>query len=79
MSDLDLLNYYETKLGSGSFSYAHIADEMFGDESIKMMEMWKNYRPSVPEKYQCDTLYAKPDVNVMVKVKDEKGLKIGIW
>ena len=35
MSDLDLLNYYETKLGSGSFSYAHIADEMFGDESVQ--------------------------------------------
>jgi hypothetical protein len=26
----------------------------------------------VPEKYQSDTLYAKPDVNVMAKVKDEK-------
>ena len=25
-----------------------------------------------PEKYQCDTLYAKPDANVMAKVKDEK-------
>jgi hypothetical protein len=34
----------------------------------KMGEM----RLLVPEKYQCDTLYAKPDVNVMKKVKDKK-------
>ena len=43
-----------------------------GMNPYKMVEMWKNYRPLVPEKYQCDTLYAKPDVNVMVKGKDEK-------
>ena len=37
-----------------------------------MVEMWKNYRPLVPDKYQCDTLYAKPAVYVMKMVKDEK-------
>ena len=43
-----------------------------GMTPYKMVEMWKNNRPLVPEKYQCDTLYAKPDVNVMAKVKEEK-------
>ena len=38
----------------------------------KMGEMWMNYRLLVPEKCQCDTLYAMPDVNVMKKVKDKK-------
>ena len=45
---------------------------MFGDESIQMVEMWKNYQPLVPMEYECDTLYAKPDAKVMAKVKEEK-------
>ena len=43
-----------------------------GMNPFKMVKMWKNYRPLVPENYQCDSLYAKPDVNVMAKVKDKR-------
>jgi hypothetical protein len=42
-----------------------------GMNPYKMVKVWMNYRSLVPEKYQCDTLYAKPDVNVMKKVNEK--------
>jgi hypothetical protein len=43
-----------------------------GMNPYKSVEMWKNYQPLVLMEYQCDTLYAKPYVKVMLKVKDKK-------
>ena len=43
-----------------------------GMNPYEKAKMWKNYRPLVPMKCQCDTLYAKPDATMMAKVKDEK-------
>ena len=56
-----------------AFSYAHLLPmTCLGMNPYTMVEMWKNYRPLVPDKHQCDTLYAKPAVYVMKMVKDEK-------
>ncbi len=38
----------------------------------KSVELWKNYRPVVPVEFWEDIMYAKPDEEVMGKVKDEK-------
>ena len=46
-----------------------------GMNPYKMVELWKNYRPMVPVEYQDDILYAKPDSEVMAKVKDEKAYR----
>ena len=37
-----------------------------------MVEMYKNYRPVVPNEFQSDELYAKPSAEVWSKVKTEK-------
>ena len=37
-----------------------------------MVEMYENYRPIVPDKFQSDELYAKPSAEVWKKVKTEK-------
>ena len=38
----------------------------------KMVEMYKNYRPIVPDEFQSDELYAEPSAEVWKKVKTEK-------
>ena len=39
----------------------------------RMVEMYKNYRPNVPDEFQSDELYAEPSVEVWAKVKTEDG------
>ena len=46
--------------------------ECAGLNPYKMVELWKNYRPHVPEQYRRDRLFRKPDAKVMSLVKDEK-------
>jgi hypothetical protein len=43
-----------------------------GLNPYKKVEMWKNYRPMIWIKFKDDVMYQKPDLTVMVKVKDEK-------
>ena len=44
-----------------------------------MVEMYKNYRPNVPDEFQLDELYAKPSVEVWAKVKTEKIDRAEFW
>ena len=37
-----------------------------------MVEMYKNYRPDVPDEFQSDELYVEPSADVWAKVKTEK-------
>jgi hypothetical protein len=44
-----------------------------GTNPYKVVKMWKTGRwCRWNTKYQCDTLYAEPEAEVMAKVKDEK-------
>ena len=44
-----------------------------GLNPYKAVEMWKNYRPNVPDEYHSNWLYLEPSAEVKGKVKDEKG------
>ena len=43
-----------------------------GMNPYKMVEMYKNYRPNVPDEFQSDVLYVEPSADVWAKVKTEK-------
>jgi hypothetical protein len=43
-----------------------------GLNPYKMVEMYKNYKPVVPDEFQSDELYAEPSAEVWAKVKTEK-------
>jgi hypothetical protein len=38
----------------------------------KDVEMWKNYGPIIPVKYQSNVMYVEPSAMVRAKVKDQK-------
>jgi len=44
-----------------------------GLNPYKAVEMWKNYRPNVPDEYHSNWLYSEPSAEVKGKVKDERG------
>jgi len=50
-----------------------------GLNPYKMVEMFKNYRPYVPDKFQSDELYAEPSLVVWAKVKTEKIDRAEFW
>jgi hypothetical protein len=43
-----------------------------GLNPYKMVEMYKNYKPYVPDEFQLDELYDEPSAEVWAKVKTEK-------
>ena len=43
-----------------------------GLNPYKMVEMYKNYKPVVPDEFRSDELYAEPSAEVWAKVKTEK-------
>ena len=49
-----------------------VAIKCDGLNPYKMVEMFKNYKPNVPDEFQSDKLYAEPSVEVWAKVKTEK-------
>jgi hypothetical protein len=44
-----------------------------GLNPYKVVEMWKNYRPNVPDEFHNDALYAEPTADEWSKVKVERG------
>ena len=44
-----------------------------GLNPYKVVEMWKNYRPNVPDENHNNALYAKPTADEWSKVKVERG------
>ena len=61
------------KLAETSNSVLAVAIPNVGLNPYKMVDMYKNYRPNVPDEFQSDELYAKPSVEVWEKVKTEDG------
>ena len=49
-----------------------IAIKCNGLNPYKMVEMFKHYKPMVPDEFQSDELYAEPSAEVWAKVKTEK-------
>jgi hypothetical protein len=43
-----------------------------GLNPYKIVEMYKNYRPNIPNEYHSDLMYAEPSEEVWSKVKVEK-------
>ena len=57
-------------------SYANLTViKCIGLNPYKMVEMWRNYRPTIPVEFQNNELYAKPDKKVLAMVKDEKSYR----
>jgi hypothetical protein len=50
--------------------------QCLGLNPYKAVEMWKNYRPHVPDEYHSNWLYSEPSAEVKGKVKDEKGNRL---
>ncbi len=44
-----------------------------GLNPYKVIEMWKNYRPNVPDEFHNNALYAEPTADEWSKVKVERG------
>ena len=60
------------KLAETSNSVLAVSIPNVGLNPYKMVEMYKNYRPNVPDEFQSDELYAEPSAKVWSKVKREK-------
>ena len=60
------------KLVETSNSVLAVAIPNGGLNPYRMVEMYKNYRPYVPDEFQSDELYAAPSAEVWEKVKTEK-------
>ena len=62
----------QDKLAETTNSVLAVTIPNAGLNPYKMVEMYKNYRPVVPDEFQSDELYAKPSAEVWSKVKTEK-------
>ena len=62
----------QDKLTETTNSVLAAAIRNVGLNPYKMVEMFKNYRPNVPDEFQSDELYAEPSKEVWSKVKTEK-------
>ena len=60
------------KLAETSNSVLAVSIPNVGLNPDKIVEMYKNYRPVVPDEFQLDELYAEPSAEVWSKVKREK-------
>ena len=62
----------QDKLVETTNSVLAVAIPNLGLNPYKMVEMYKNYRPNVPDEFHSDELYAEPSKEVLSKVKTEK-------
>ena len=72
-------NMTHTKLVETSNSVFAVAIPNGGLNPYKMVEMYKNYCPYVPDNFQSDELYAELSAKVWAKVKTEKIDQAEFW